>query len=289
MDYDDVMALGSLLSRMPDRAAYRNAAREQLMRLIPADDVLWLQATDRYGSNCVALHGEPFATDNHLGGELTRCWTRHVTPRWQTAHPYERKPFRVSDLIAPRRWRQHEAFNELKHSMPEYQLTIAPPPPARYRGWILMRQSKDFSEASVDLAIGIAPVLATLGMMFDRLEPWNIVACHTRNQAELTARELSVLAVLAEGLPAGAIGRRLGIHVSTVNKHLEHIYRKLGCSDRLVAITLARQFDLLPSPETGHRASPEPVPERRVRPASAATHRAEPAGRTDWVGTIPRR
>ena len=71
---------------------------------------------------------------------------------------------------------------------------------------------------------------------------------HT-NEAALTARELAVLAVLAEGLPADAIGRRLGISGRTVAKHLEHIYRKLECNDRLVAVTLARQLGLLPPPQ----------------------------------------
>jgi DNA-binding NarL/FixJ family response regulator len=67
------------------------------------------------------------------------------------------------------------------------------------------------------------------------------------NQADLTARELAVLTALAGGLSATAIGRRLGISVGTVDKHLEHIYRKLGCRDRLVAVTIARQLGLLPA------------------------------------------
>ena len=64
----------------------------------------------------------------------------------------------------------------------------------------------------------------------------------------LTARELAVLGVLADGLPAGAIGRRLGISQRTVDKHLEHIYRKLDCNDRLVAVTVARQLGVLTAP-----------------------------------------
>jgi DNA-binding CsgD family transcriptional regulator len=248
MDFDQVAAIGSRLSQLPNREVYRIAVREELVRLIPADDGIWIQAADRRGSGCVALHGEPFALDQQLSCDLTRYWTRHVTPRWQTAHPHERTPFRVSDIIAPRRWREHEVFDALKGTMPEYQLTIAPPPPARYRAWVLARQGRDFSDAERDLAAGIAPVLAVLATMYDRLEPWHGPAGLGTNQPDLSARELGVLAVLAQGLPAGAIGRRLGISVATVNKHLEHIYRKLGCSDRLVAVTLAHQLGLLPEP-----------------------------------------
>jgi DNA-binding CsgD family transcriptional regulator len=247
MDYDEVVAIGSRLSQLPDRATFRIAVQEQLLRLVPADDALWIQASDRFGSGCIALRGDPFEIDRRLSGDLTRYWTRHVTPRWATAHPNERTPFRVSDIIDPRRWRQQEAFAELKWAMPERQLNIAPPPPARYRCWLLARKGRDFTDAELEVAIRIAPILATLGFMYDRLEPWHDVARGGTNQADLTARELAVLTALAGGLSATAIGRRLGISVGTVDKHLEHIYRKLGCRDRLVAVTIARQLGLLPA------------------------------------------
>ncbi|GAA3640868.1 helix-turn-helix transcriptional regulator [Microlunatus ginsengisoli] len=246
MDFDEVVAIGSRLSQLPDRTAYRRAAREQLLRLVPADDALWIQAADQFGSGCVAIRGDRFAIDRQLSGDLTRYWTRHVTPRWQTAHVHERTPFRVSDIIAPRRWREQETYHELKYAMPEHQLNIAPPPPARFRCWMLARRASDFTDAEVELAIGLAPVLATLGLMYDRLEPWQEVAQSGNNQADLTARELGVLGALADGLPARAIGRRLGISMRTVDKHLEHIYRKLGCRDRLIAVAIARQLGLLP-------------------------------------------
>jgi hypothetical protein len=44
---------------------------------------------------------------------------------------------------------------------------------------------------------------------------------------------------LAEGLTAAAIGRRLSIAPRTVTKHLEHVYTKLGVSDRLAAVMQA--------------------------------------------------
>jgi len=137
MDFDQVMAIGSALLQLPDRDTYRT---------VRADDVLWIHAADRYGSGCVAVRSEPFAVDEPLDRDLIRYWTRHVTPRWQTAHPFERTPFRVSDIIAPRRWRGHEVFNELKEVMPAHQLTIAPPPPARFRAWVLVRRGRDFTE-----------------------------------------------------------------------------------------------------------------------------------------------
>lgn len=69
----------------------------------------------------------------------------------------------------------------------------------------------------------------------------------------LTAREAQVLALVGEGLTAQAVGRRCGISVRTVHKHLEQAYRKLDCHDRLSAVLLARDAGLL------RAGSPVPV------------------------------
>ena len=50
--------------------------------------------------------------------------------------------------------------------------------------------------------------------------------------AGLTARESEVLALLAVGLPNKAIARQLGISPKTVGNHVEHIYTKLGVTNR---------------------------------------------------------
>jgi len=52
-----------------------------------------------------------------------------------------------------------------------------------------------------------------------------------------------VLRALANGLSTDAIARQLAVSTSTVRKHLENTYRKLGVSSRTAA--LARVF---PSP-----------------------------------------
>lgn len=61
----------------------------------------------------------------------------------------------------------------------------------------------------------------------------------------LTARQLAVLALLADGLTAAAICRRLGISERTVHKHLEHLYARLRVGDRLSAVLRAREHGLL--------------------------------------------
>lgn len=61
----------------------------------------------------------------------------------------------------------------------------------------------------------------------------------------LTCRERSVLGLLADGLTADAIARRLGISPRTVHAHLSHVYRKLGVSDRMDAVLVGHAAGLI--------------------------------------------
>lgn len=63
--------------------------------------------------------------------------------------------------------------------------------------------------------------------------------------AGLTARESEVLALLAEGLPNKGIARRLDISPKTVGNHVEHIYTKLGVSNRAAAAMEAMAHGLV--------------------------------------------
>jgi DNA-binding NarL/FixJ family response regulator len=61
----------------------------------------------------------------------------------------------------------------------------------------------------------------------------------------LTDRERQVLALLAGGLTAGAIARRLYLSPRTVAKYQQRTYRKLGTSDRLTTVLRAQRLGLL--------------------------------------------
>jgi DNA-binding CsgD family transcriptional regulator len=59
----------------------------------------------------------------------------------------------------------------------------------------------------------------------------------------LSKREAEVLWLLTQGLATKEIAAKAGIATLTVKKHLEHVYQKLGVSNRTAAVALA--FDAL--------------------------------------------
>jgi HD-GYP domain-containing protein (c-di-GMP phosphodiesterase class II) len=65
----------------------------------------------------------------------------------------------------------------------------------------------------------------------------------------LTPREVEVLRLLSRGLPNKAIAARLVISPKTVANHVEHIYLKIGASNRARASLFAVQHGLLPEEE----------------------------------------
>ena len=75
------------------------------------------------------------------------------------------------------------------------------------------------------------PMLARL---LPRLRP-----SHQKTAAELTARELDILRLLAEGLSNQVIAERLGITRNTVRNHVQNILAKLGAHSKLEAVATA--------------------------------------------------
>ncbi|WP_380168609.1 response regulator [Jannaschia sp. R86511] len=61
----------------------------------------------------------------------------------------------------------------------------------------------------------------------------------------LSPRETEVLVLLADGLSAGQIGRRLFISESTIKTHIGKIYDKLGAANRAQAVMTAVRLGLL--------------------------------------------
>lgn len=67
---------------------------------------------------------------------------------------------------------------------------------------------------------------------------------HGQSEAELSAREQEVLALVAEGLPNKLIARRLEISEKTVKAHLTSVFAVIGVTDRTQAALWAHRHKL---------------------------------------------
>ena len=97
-----------------------------------------------------------------------------------------------------------------------------------------------------DLAAAIAAVAAGYIVVHpdsvERLVPANDIGAHTGKGHVLTAREIEVLRMMAQGLANKVIAARLGISEHTVKFHVGSIFAKLHAGSRTEAVAVgARQ------------------------------------------------
>jgi DNA-binding CsgD family transcriptional regulator len=126
-----------------------------------------------------------------------------------------------------------------------------------YGAFVLSRSGADFSVEDMEVARRVQRLIRGLHVQTrSELRAARFVAPGAPRPAGLTGSELAVLALLAEGHTAFGIARRLSVSPRTVNKHLEHVYRKLGVSDRLRAVSAAASLGIA-SPSSGVRTGRE--------------------------------
>lgn len=105
----------------------------------------------------------------------------------------------------------------------------------------LHRHQGPFTDRDVGLLQMVEPVIAGLLRRRARL------GC----DGQLSGSEHRVLELVASGASNAEAAEQLSVSVSTVRKHLEHCYRKLGVSNRTAAVAALRE------------ARPAAVPEQR--------------------------
>lgn len=128
----------------------------------------------------------------------------------------------------------------------EQQLSIAYHlEPTRHGVYVLGRSGSDFSDADLAVATQIQRALIGLDRHVLVLRRLRRPGAGVDLDAGLTGRETCVLGLLAAGHSTQAIAHRLQCSPRTVNKHLEHLYRKLAVSDRLNAVRVARSWGLV--------------------------------------------
>jgi DNA-binding NarL/FixJ family response regulator len=85
-------------------------------------------------------------------------------------------------------------------------------------------------------ADAVAAVLGVAGHRVGKRRSW---------PAGLTSREIEILRLLARGLSNKQIATRLTISAKTASSHVEHIYAKIGVSNRALASLYAAKHGLI--------------------------------------------
>lgn len=248
---DSLTAAITDLLFLPDRVSCLQMTAELLAVFLPCDLVGWNrvdlppETIELVGTRDQAFTPEDterlfaLAGDNPLIiSHLTEAPTPMPAPR------------RLSDLTTQRAWHETMSYQEvLRHLAGEHQLTIGVNGKAYRAAWAFNRSGSDFTDAELAVARQVQPLLTLL----DRsLGMWDVVP-RSPAGAELTQREEQVLGIMSRGVTITACGRLLGVSPRTVDKHLEHIYRKLGCDNLVTA--LARAHPASPEEETRPRSS----------------------------------
>jgi DNA-binding CsgD family transcriptional regulator len=171
----------------------------------------------------------------------------------------DQQPLAVTDIVEMSVWRRTEAYATLRETVGVVR-HIAIPLPARERGrfrtFVVHRDGNDFDDRERSYVNRLQPLLVSVDRFVRQLAEWTASVrpeehpLESAAEAKLTPREIAVLSLLADGMTAEAIGRRLGISNRTVHKHTENLYRKLSATDRLMAVLRAQSLGLLPSAAT---------------------------------------
>jgi DNA-binding CsgD family transcriptional regulator len=212
-----------------------------LMDLVGADSVLWTELELAAGPvlapgllpGRVVSHPGPVLTvetalalEAHARGFPLTCHTRPGG---------DGRPIRRSDLQSARSFRNSGMHADVARKIgADEMLAMALKPGGLHVCVSLNRAGADFTPADVDIVTRLLPLLTR---RVARLATPARAAALVLPQ--LTERQQQVLRLAAEGLTDAAIGHRLDCSPRTVDKHLEHIYRKLGVSCRTAAIATA--------------------------------------------------
>ncbi len=102
-------------------------------------------------------------------------------------------------------------------------------------GYLLKRSSpEEILRAIADVRSGGAPMTGEIARMV--VETFQKPATETSPTAELSAREMEILDLVAKGLTNKEIGPALNISYDTVRAHLRRIYEKLHVRCRTEAV-----------------------------------------------------
>lgn len=199
-------------------------------------------------SVCDLVHGRRSVVGVPAGTvsrELCESFDRHFNQHPLVLyHAKQRGPGarRITDSISAVRFRETGLYNDYYRPL-GIDCVVALPLFVDDRWLVSFVQSRarqDFSGRDLTLLNAVGPALAAFYLQLKRLEAARAslherLGLDTGAAAALTSRECEVLDWVAAGKSNEQIGAILGISPRTVQKHLQHLYEKLGVESRTAA------------------------------------------------------
>ncbi|MEU6380861.1 helix-turn-helix transcriptional regulator [Streptomyces sp. NPDC046909] len=175
-------------------------------------------------------------TDEEEGGGMMPGywrWRHQHLQCLQVCRPHDApETTQMADFLSVRELRDLPIYTEFLTPCPTIADIALPTAPNRTRVFQFFRTGgKPFTDHE----------MTTLELMAPHVyEIYRTAARRRRPAVRLTHRELDVLRCVARGLDTPRIAEQLSVSPSTVRKHLEHVFGKLGVSSRTAAV--ARVF-----------------------------------------------
>ncbi|WP_433918511.1 helix-turn-helix transcriptional regulator [Streptomyces canus] len=206
-----------------------------LMRLIPCDAASFseLDISTRRQLNAQEIGDE----DADLDMDAYWRWRHQHTQCTQVSRPHDTpETTQMADFRSVRELRRLPIYTEFLAPHPTIACVALPTAPNRTRVFQLFREDgKAFTDHEMTTLRMLAPHLYEL---------YKDAARRRMEPVHLTHRELDVLRCVALGMGTAQIAAQLVVSPSTVRKHLENAFGRLGVSSRTAAV--ARVF---PEPE----------------------------------------
>jgi DNA-binding CsgD family transcriptional regulator len=195
-------------------------------------------------------HPRRILSERIVGSGSTTAWSGIPEKVWACARTVELNRYKLASGSGPvvlsdvfdRGLRLRPDFNpNLRDAGCVDEIHIDLDPPRQWKAELAVYSSRDFGPRERLLLRLMRPHLAAV---YRAAELRRRLAATAKSDpgpvADLTPREREVMACVAEGLSNDEIANALVVERSTVRKHLEHVYAKLGVRSRTAALAKLR-------------------------------------------------
>lgn len=246
-DLERVLAFLADVGELEFDRLYPREFVERLADLVPCIDLAYqdLDVIERRTQSVVGIDGDDDAVDEDY-------WTFGPCPiSWYRATTGDLAAVRMTDVIERRRYHETPIYREyfaphgIEHIV-DLGLSAAR---GRHRSFVFFREAgePDFSDRELAVLEALRPHLSHLEAEAALRRRLGETSLARNADAEpdpyrgLTTREREIVGLVAQGKTNAQIAAQLWVAPSTIKKHLEHVYEKLGVGRRTAVATYLRQ------------------------------------------------